>query len=94
MLKINLLGGGRLSYTSLETRFKLDSFGWAFFYEVGNVYSQIFPQLFNKQLQSIGVGVHYYTQVGPLRLDVAFPLEPRKGIDKSFQFSFSIGQAF
>ncbi len=88
------IGGRSIMVYSLETRFKLNNFGWAFFYEVGNVYNQILPQFFDKQLQSIGLGLHYYTQAGPLRLDLAFPLEPRKGIDKSFQFYISIGQAF
>ena len=88
------IGGRSMMVYSLETRFKVDCFGWSFFYEVGNVYKQVFPQLFDKQLQSVGFGLHYYTHVGPLRLDVAFPLEPRKGIDKPFQFYISIGQAF
>ena len=88
------IGGRSIMVYSLETRFKLNSFGWAFFYEVGNVYNQIFPQPFHKQLQSIGLGFHYYTQVGPLRLDVAFPLDPRKKIDRPLQFYISIGQSF
>jgi Outer membrane protein len=88
------IGGRSIMVYSLETRFKVNSFGWSFFYEVGNVYTQIFPQFFDKQRQSLGVGFHYYTQVGPLRLDLAFPLDPRKGIDKPFQFYISIGQSF
>jgi translocation and assembly module TamA len=32
--------------------------------------------------------------VGPLRLDVAFPINRREGIDDSFQIYISLGQAF
>jgi translocation and assembly module TamA len=88
------IGGRSIMVYSLETRFRIQSFGWAFFYEVGNVYEQIVPQFFHKQLQSIGLGFRYFTQVGPLRFDLAFPLNPRKGIDKPFQLYISIGQAF
>jgi translocation and assembly module TamA len=41
-----------------------------------------------------GVGLRYYTPIGPIRLDVAFPLEKREDIDDSFQIYISIGQAF
>jgi translocation and assembly module TamA len=35
-----------------------------------------------------------YTPVGPVRLDVATPVTPRKDIDDIAQFYFSIGQSF
>jgi translocation and assembly module TamA len=41
----------------------------------------------------VGLGARYYTSVGPLRLDVAVPLEPRSG-DPDFAVYFGIGQAF
>lgn len=88
------LGGRSMLVYSFESRFKIDPFGWSLFYEVGNVFNGVLPQMFGKQLQSVGFGLHYYTHVGPLRLDVAFPLNPRKKIDKPFQFYISIGQAF
>jgi translocation and assembly module TamA len=40
-----------------------------------------------------GVGLRYYSPVGPIRLDVAFPLNPRD-VDNTFEAYFSIGQAF
>jgi translocation and assembly module TamA len=40
-----------------------------------------------------GIGLRYYTAVGPLRLDVAIPINPRKG-DPSFAVYFGIGQSF
>lgn len=40
-----------------------------------------------------GLGLRYYTAVGPLRLDVAFPINPRRG-DPDFAVYFGIGQSF
>jgi translocation and assembly module TamA len=41
----------------------------------------------------VGAGVRYHTAVGPLRLDVAFPLDPHKS-DPDFAVYLGIGQAF
>jgi translocation and assembly module TamA len=41
----------------------------------------------------VGIGLRYYTAVGPLRFDLAVPLDPRSG-DPDFSFYFGIGQAF
>ena len=40
-----------------------------------------------------GVGARYYTPIGPIRLDVAVPLNKLPGGD-SFEFYIGIGQAF
>lgn len=44
-------------------------------------------------LVAAGTGLRYYSPVGPIRLDVAFPLNGHD-VDDSFQVYFSIGQAF
>ncbi|MBA3721689.1 MAG: outer membrane protein assembly factor [Parachlamydiaceae bacterium] len=89
------LGGRSLFIYSLELRNKIGkNFGWVAFYEIGNVYANPYPDLLQGMLQSVGVGLRYYTPVGPLRLDVAVPLNRRKHIDGPFQFYFSIGQSF
>jgi translocation and assembly module TamA len=41
----------------------------------------------------VGAGVRYYTGLGPLRLDVAIPLNKRKG-DADYGIYVGIGQAF
>lgn len=89
------IGGRSMMIGTLEMRWRItERMGMAYFYDVGNVYSEPYPQ-FNKRLfNSLGVGARYYTSVGPIRLDVAFPQNPRKGIDPKFQLYFSIGQAF
>lgn len=89
------IGGRSMMIYSLEARMRLnETLGFVTFYDIGNVYSSPYPQINHKQLQSVGVGARYHTPVGPLRVDVAFPLNPRKHIDNRFQIYFSIGQAF
>lgn len=89
------IGGRSLMVYSLEARMRVfGPFGIVGFYDIGNVYSQSVPQFFHKQLQSLGIGLRYHTPVGPLRLDIAFPLNRRKHLDNAVQLYFSIGQAF
>lgn len=89
------IGGRSLMVYSLEMRMRIkDPFGIVAFYDVGNVYAESLPQFGHKQLQSLGVGLRYHTPVGPLRLDIAFPLNPRRHLDSAFQIYFSIGQSF
>lgn len=89
------LGGNSISVASFELRHKItQTYGVVLFYEIGNVYTPSYPEFYRKQLQSAGVGLRYYTPVGPLRLDIAFPLNRRPGIDHFAEFYFSIGQTF
>lgn len=76
----------------LRTRF-LESFGATVFIEAGSVGEQSFPD-FNTGVQvAAGVGFRYFSPAGPIRVDLALPLNPRDA-DDAFQIYFSIGQAF
>ncbi len=89
------IGGRSMMIYNLELRTRFsETFGGVLFYDVGNVYSQVLPQITHSQLNSVGLGIRYHTPVGPLRADFSFPLNPRKGLDRNFQIYFSIGQAF
>lgn len=89
------IGGRSLASFTTELRIRAtENFGWVAFYDTGNVYESVIPQLNRKVLNSVGCGVRYYTPVGPLRFDVAFPLTPRRHLDHRFQIYLSIGQAF
>jgi translocation and assembly module TamA len=68
--------------------------GWVFFYDIGNVYTSYLPQLCHQQRQAAGLGIRFHTPVGPLRLDVAFPLDPRRHLDHRFEIYLSMGQTF
>jgi translocation and assembly module TamA len=89
------VGGRSLVACSLELRLKLtERFGLVGFLDGGNVYDSIFPDFSEPFLWGTGAGLRYYSPVGPFRLDVAFPLDRRPGIDDSFQIYVSLGQAF
>ncbi len=88
-------GGRSLLAASLEARFRTQGdFGYVLFYDVGNVYKKNVPELNIHQYHSVGAGLRYTTPIGPLRLDVAVPLNPRPHLDPNFQIYFSIGQSF
>ena len=89
------IGGRSLLIYSLESRHRIGKdFGGVFFYEIGNVFRNSFPRLNGPFLQSIGIGLRYYTPLGPIGLDIAVPLNRRRHIDGPFQVYFSIGQNF
>lgn len=89
------IGGRSMLIYSLELRNRIGkNFGLVGFYDIGNVYFDAFPNFKHHFLQSVGVGIRYYTPIGPLRLDVAFPLNRRPHLDGPAQIYFSIGQAF
>ncbi|MDP1836330.1 MAG: BamA/TamA family outer membrane protein [Chlamydiales bacterium] len=88
-------GGRSLMVISMEARRRVnEDWGIVGFFDLGNVYSTTGPQFRTKQLRSVGVGARYYTPVGPLRLDIAFPLDRRIPIDSAVQIYFSIGQTY
>lgn len=89
-------GGRSMMIYSLEGRYRQSQdIGWVLFWDFGNVYSNRLPNLSKKFLHSVGVGFRYFTPVGPIRLDIAFPLDKRPHVDKSsYQGYLSIGQAF
>ncbi|MHC1699110.1 MAG: outer membrane protein assembly factor BamA [Geobacteraceae bacterium] len=64
------------------------------FFDAGNSYGPG-DQYFSKVLMSYGLGVRWYSPMGPLRLEYGIPVNPREGIDsKSGKFEFSIGGFF
>ena len=77
---------------ALEVRYRFGNFGVAGFVDAGQVYESSFPG-FDDIRFGAGIGGRYYTNFGPLRLDVAMPLGRRPG-ESSFSVYVSIGQAF
>ena len=89
------LGGRSLVEVGAELRIRVGkNWGVVPFVEAGRAYRGIAPDLSRGLLWSAGIGVRYYTQFGPLRVDFAVPLNRRRNIDGRFQFYISIGQAF
>jgi len=90
----NPSGGRSLIEFGGELRIRLTSkFGVVPFVDGGLVTEESYPNFDKPLLWAGGLGLRYYTGFGPLRLDVAFPINGRPE-DASFQFYVSFGQAF
>lgn len=89
----NPIGGLTLGEAALELRAKVtENIGLVPFIEAGVVGRDLYGDFGDLRL-SAGLGLRYYTAIGPIRLDVATPLDPRPQDDR-YQLYFSIGQAF
>jgi translocation and assembly module TamA len=65
----NVIGGKYLLFGSIEIEKAIaSSWGVAGFYDAGNAFDALNNITF---AQSAGIGIHYYTRVGPFRLDIA-----------------------
>lgn len=89
------LGGRSAIYYTAELRFRvLESMGLVPFFDIGNVEFNVFPPFTGKWFKSIGLGYRYFSFFGPIRLDVAVPLDRRHHIDPTYRVLVSIGQTF
>jgi len=86
-------GGTSITAATVEFRQRFgQSFGAAVFVDAGQVSNS--STAFNGNLRAgAGVGARYYTPIGPIRLDVAVPLNKQRG-DDTFELYIGIGQAF
>ena len=88
-----ITGGRYLLEGSLEARAKVtQDIGVVGFVDGGYVAADVFPALSDLRIGA-GVGVRYYTGLGPLRADFAIPLNKRPG-DPDYALYVGIGQAF
>lgn len=86
-------GGRSLIEGAAELRWRRsDSLGFAAFIDGGAAGPDREPA-FDDVRYGAGLGVRYYPGFGPIRLDVATPLDRRPG-DDPFQIYISIGQSF
>ena len=65
--------------------------GWRFDIVGGRIRAR---DLDEELLWAGGLGLRYFSPIGPLRLDVAMPINGRDDVDDDFEFYISIGQAF
>jgi translocation and assembly module TamA len=95
----NPIGGTAINAGSIEFRQRIGAaLGFVTFVDAGNVSSNLDP-LHGVLKVGVGAGVRYYTALGPLRFDVAVPLQRRSGPgvvnpDDSFEVYIGLGQAF
>lgn len=94
------LGGKSLFEFGLEPRYRInEKFGVSIFAEAGAVSETRIPGFKSQEMKAgYGFGGKYYTDIGPIRLDIAFPTKRRrvngKTYDAPVQFYISLGQAF
>jgi translocation and assembly module TamA len=88
------LGGRSAVELGLEARIKVtDTIGIVPFFDAGMVTDAPVPDFSEDILYAAGLGARYYTDFGPLRLDIGVPLNPRDA-DDFLQVYISLGQAF
>ena len=90
----NYVGGRSLFEASLEARVKItDEIGVVPFVDSGSAFNASVPNFSTSMRTAAGVGLRYYTGIGPVRLDIATPLNPRNG-DARVAVFIGIGEAF
>lgn len=86
-------GGRSYATASFEARITVtEKVGIVPFFDVGSVSNEIVPD-FSDIRMGAGLGLRYATPFGPLRLDVALPLERYKG-GSAYGIYAGIGQSF
>jgi translocation and assembly module TamA len=89
------VGGRSVAELSFEARLRVtERFGLVAFLDGGTAFAAGLLESDEAFRWGTGAGFRYFTAIGPFRLDVGFPLDRRSGVDDSFQFYVSLGQAF
>ena len=65
------------------------------FLDAGTAFAGSLPDFGERIRYAAGLGLRYYTGIGPIRVDVAFPLDRIKGNnERPVALYISLGQAF
>jgi translocation and assembly module TamA len=86
------IGGRSLTEFALEARYRFGNYGIVPFFDAGRVGEGSTPSITNMRYGA-GIGARYYTNFGPMRIDVATPIGRKPGESKIALY-ISIGQAF
>ncbi len=86
------IGGRSLNEAAIEVRYRFGDYGVVAFADAGQVYESTLPE-FSDLRFGAGIGGRFYTNFGPLRVDVATPINRREG-EGWISVYVSIGQAF
>jgi translocation and assembly module TamA len=89
------IGGRSLLEASVEARIKFtETIGLVPFFDAGTAFAGSLPDFNERIFTSVGIGLRYYTAIGPIRVDLAVPLERIKGDQPPVALYVSLGQAF
>ena len=86
------IGGRSLVEAAAEVRYRFGDYGIVGFVDAGQVYTRSTPG-FDNLRYGVGIGGRFYTNFGPLRVDVATPINRQPG-ESRVSVYISIGQAF
>ena len=90
----DITGGLSLFVASLELRAKVtETIGVVPFVDIGTAFRGSIPSAEDPLKIGAGIGLRYFTGIGPLRFDFAVPLEKEKD-DGQFAVYLSLGQSF
>lgn len=89
------IGGRSLLEASVEARIKVtDTIGVVPFFDAGTAFAGSLPDFNQRIFKAVGIGLRYYTGIGPIRVDLAFPIDRIKGNQPPVALYVSLGQAF
>lgn len=89
------VGGRSLLETSVEMRIKVtDTIGIVPFVDAGAAFDKTYPGFGETIRVGAGIGLRYYTAIGPIRFDVATPVMGKDKNDPLVAFYVSVGQSF
>lgn len=90
-----VVGGSSFVAGSAEARLRFtDEFGGVVFMDAGNAFDSSMPESGAKLYTSAGVGVRYFTGIGPIRADIAIPMNGEDIGARGYSLYISIGQSF
>ncbi len=88
-------GGDKLLEFSAELRLQPGRrLGYALFVDGGTAYADLGDEANRSLRYGAGFGLRWFTTIGPLRADVAYPLNPSAEQVERLQFYVSLGQSF
>ncbi len=89
-----IIGGKSLFEASLEFRLRVtETIGIVPFIDIGGAFASATPDFGDEMRAGAELGFRYYTAIGPIRVNVATPLDPRPG-DPNVAVYVGLGQAF
>ncbi len=86
------IGGRSTNEAAIEARYRFGNFGVVGFVDAGQIYQSSIPK-FDDWRFGVGIGGRFYTNFGPIRLDIATPINKQPG-ESRVSVYVSIGQAF
>ncbi len=96
ILSGDMIGGDVLWLGNIEINFPLfgEHFRGAAFYDAGYVWAKPGDVDFGDIVSGVGVGIRVKTPIGPVNLDIGFPLDTIRGEEKKPQYYFSMAHRF